>query len=442
MSEFKDFPQISVLISDKRLENTPLYLRSHFAKAVVADFKERLKKGENLKIDKEILVSEIAAKCDEFTLLDYKKLINATGVVVHTNLGRAPLGEAVFDEAKALCCGYLSLEFDRKSGKRGDRYGSVLEKLRLLFGCEDALIVNNNAAAVFLVLNTLANGGEVITSRGELVEIGGNFRVPEVMRAAGAKLVEIGTTNKTHLADYENAVSEATALLLKTHKSNFSMKGFCAEADLAELYALARSRKVPLYYDLGSGWVERLNAKLVKNEPSIKELASKCDILSFSADKLFGSAQAGVILGRKDLIEKLKKNQILRMLRVGKITLTVLNSTLKAYLGKKFDEIPTLKLLNESPQSVKNKALAAQKLIKCKTTLKESKSLVGGGSLPDKSLQSFILAFEGEAMVLQERFRGLGIVGRVEDEKFVLDFRSVLDSEISALCEVINEAGI
>lgn len=436
MNEFRKFPQISALIDDERLKAEPLFLRTHFAKAVVAEFKAS--DDKNLAVDKAFLVSKIQKRIDEFKSKDFQPLINATGVVIHTNLGRSALDESALDECKSLACGYFNLEFDLNTGKRGERYGVLLEKLKILFNVDDALIVNNNAAAVFLVLNSLAKDKEVITSRGELVEIGGNFRVPEVMKSAGARLVEVGTTNKTNLKDYENAISENTALLLKTHKSNFALKGFCGEVSVSDLSALSRSKNLPFYYDLGSGWCGELNKALKQNEPSISELVKHCDIVSFSADKLFGSVQAGVILGRKDLIARLKSNQLLRMLRVDKITLALLNSTLRAYLQKDFAKIPTLALLNESAQSVKEKALRAQKDIKLKSELKESKSLVGGGSMPDKTLPSFVLAFVGDAFALQERFRKLGIVGRIENERFVLDFRSVLQGEIQRLVELIN----
>lgn len=434
MDEVKKYPQISALIDDERLKNEPQFLRAHFAKVVVAEFR-----AQKNSADKAFLVAEIKKRIDEFKGKDFQPLINATGVVIHTNLGRSAIDERVFDECKSLVCGYFNLEFDLNSGKRGDRYGVLLEKLKILFGAQDALIVNNNAAAVFLVLNSLANGGEVITSRGELVEIGGNFRVPEVMKSANARLVEVGTTNKTHLKDYENAINESTALLLKTHKSNFTLKGFHSEVPLCDLNALGKANNLPLYYDLGSGWCSELNKSLTKGEPSISELAKECDIISFSADKLFGSVQAGVILGRKDLIEKLKNNQILRMLRVDKITLGLLNATLKAYLNKDYDKITTLKLLNDSAQAVKEKAQKAQNAINVKCELKESKSLVGGGSMPEKFLPTFVLAFSGKALSLQERFRGLGIVGRIENECFVLDFRSVRECELERLATLINK---
>lgn len=437
MNELKNFPQISALIDDKALQNEPLYLRNYFAKAVVAEFKAL---NEAKLADKAILLDEILKRIKAFLSKDYQPLINATGVIIHTNLGRSVIDERIFDECKDLFCGYFNLEFDLESGKRGERYGVLLEKIKILFNAEDALIVNNNAAAVFLVLHSLANNAEVITSRGELVEIGGNFRIPEVIKSANVNLVEVGTTNKTHLKDYENALSESTALLLKTHKSNFAFKGFHSEVNLSELHALAKAKNLPLYYDLGSGWYGNLNKSLIKGEESIDKLVKHCDIMSFSADKLFGSVQAGIILGKKHLIERLKNNQILRMLRVDKITLILLNATLKAYLQGEFDKIITHKLLNDDVLLVKEKALKAKNSLKLECELKESKSLVGGGSMPEKTLPSFVLAFKGKALSLQKDFRKLGIIGRVENECFVLDFRTVREGEIQRLCKLINEA--
>lgn len=227
-------------------------------------------------------------------------MINASGVVIHTNLGRSVIHEELYEACKDIICNYSNVEFDLENGKRGSRYALVLEKLKMLFECEDALVVNNNAAAVFLVLNSLCYDKEVISSRGELVEIGGSFRVPEVIKAAGVKLCEVGTSNKTHLKDYEQAINENTALILKTHKSNFALMGFHSEVNIKDLHELAKEKELLSYYDLGSGWCENLNEKLIKNEPKIRKLVQECDILSFSGDKLFGSVQAGIILGKKN----------------------------------------------------------------------------------------------------------------------------------------------
>lgn len=438
MDKFRNFPQISSLIDDESLKEYPFYLKAHFCKSVVAKLKKNLdNKAYNQ--NKSLILEKIKLEIQKHLRKDLQSVINATGVVIHTNLGRSVIDESIFEKCKEQLCNYANVEFDLESGKRGSRYALVLEKLKMLFECEDALVVNNNAAAVFLVLNSLCFGKELISSRGELVEIGGNFRVPEVIKAAGVKLYEVGTSNKTHLKDYEKAINENTQMLLKTHKSNFALIGFQSETNIEDLGKLAKEKGLLSYYDLGSGWCENLNKKITKNEPQVKKILKHCDILSFSADKIFGSVQAGIILGKKELIEKIKENQLLRMLRVDKLTLAFLNETTKAYLEKSYDKITTLRLLNDDLTHLKQKALKVQKKLKFKSTLKFSKSLVGGGSMPDKSLDTCILAFEGNAFKLQEKFRKKNIIGRIEYEAFILDFRSIRENELENLILKINE---
>ena len=434
MNDFQKFPQIQTLLDDERLKSFPHTLKAYFAKKVVNE----CKKNKEF-LDKNALILRILDRLKEYENKDFNPLINATGVVIHTNLGRSIFNEELFKSCQKNLCSYTNLEFNLKSGKRGSRYDAVLEKLQILFECEDALIVNNNAAAVFLVLNSLAFGKEVLSSRGELVEIGGNFRIPEVIKAAGVCLKELGTSNKTHLRDYENAITKETKLILKTHKSNFTLKGFCEEVSIKDLGILAKKKRLISYYDLGSGWCEKLPKSLICDEPEIKKLVKQCDLLSFSADKLFGSAQAGIILGKKRLIAKLRQNQLLRMLRIDKLSLIFLNESLKAYLQKDYDKIPTLRLLNDDVEHIKHKALKVQKELKFKSELKQSKSLVGGGSLPDKTLESFVLSFNGNALKMQENLRKQGIIARVENKALVLDFRSIQESELKRLISLINE---
>lgn len=435
MNKFRTFPQIGALIDDESLKEYPFYLKAHFCKSVVAKLKANL---DEKALDKANILEEIKKEIKKHLHKDLQSVINASGVVIHTNLGRSVIDESIFESSKEVLCNYANIEFNLENGKRGSRYALVLEKLKMLFECEDALVVNNNAAAVFLVLNSLCFDKELITSRGELVEIGGSFRVSEVIKAAGVKLLEVGTSNKTHLKDYEKAINENTKMLLKTHKSNFALIGFCSEVSIKDLGILAREKGLLSYYDLGSGWCENLNAKLVKNEPKIKDLIKHCDILSFSGDKLFGSVQAGIILGKKELIDKIKENQLLRMLRVDKITLAFLNESLKAYLEKDYEKIITLKLLNDNLEHIKEKALKVQNELKFQSELRTSKSLVGGGSMPDKTLDTFVLAFKGNALNLQEKFRTKNIIGRIENEAFVLDFRTILEKDLSKLIKIIN----
>ena len=434
MNDFQKFPQIQTLLDDERLRTFPHTIKAYFTKKVVSE----CKKNKEF-LDKNALIFKILNALKEYEDRDFNPLINATGVVIHTNLGRSIFDEELFKSCQKNLCSYTNLEFNLKSGKRGSRYDAVLEKLQILFECEDALIVNNNAAAVFLVLNSLAFGKEMLSSRGELVEIGGNFRIPEVIKAAGVRLKELGTSNKTHLKDYENAITKETKLILKTHKSNFTLKGFCEEVSIKDLGILAKKKRLISYYDLGSGWCEKLPKGLICDEPEIKKLVKQCDLLSFSGDKLFGSAQAGIILGKKRLIAKLRQNQLLRMLRIDKLSLIFLNESLKAYLQKDYDKIPTLRFLNDDLTHIKVKALRVQKELNFKSLLKPSKSLVGGGSLPNKCLKSFVLAFEGNALKMQENFRKQGIIARIEDKNLVLDFRSIQENELERLIELINK---
>lgn len=433
MHENFRFTPIQKLLQNEALKPYPHLLKVHFARVIVA----QCRKNKEF-LDENALILRIQDALLKFYRRDFQSLINATGVILHTNLGRSLIDKQSFEACKNLICFHSNLEFDLKSGKRGSRYGVVLEKLKILFDCEDALIVNNNAAAVFLVLNSLARDAELITSKGELVEIGGGFRMSEVIRAAGSRLIEVGTSNKTHLEDYAKALSESTALILKTHKSNFTLAGFHGEVGIEDLGALARKRGLWCYYDLGSGWCGKLESSLAKNEPEIKKVLKHCDVLSFSGDKLFGSVQAGIILGKSALIDKMRQNQLLRMLRVDKITLAFLNESLRAYLEKSYAKIPTLKLLNDDLAAVKKKALWAQARLKITSALKTSRSLVGAGSMPGKSLPTAVLALEGEALSLQERMREKNIIARVEDGRAVLDFRSVLEEELESLVGGIN----
>lgn len=437
MNKFRNFPQINTLINDKNLKDYPLYLRNYFSKHIIYDLKQKAKNDE-IEINKEKILKLIKNEIENFLQKDLKSLINATGVVIHTNLGRSVINEEIFDNTKDLICSYTNLEFDLNNGKRGSRYNLLLDKLKILFDCEDCLVVNNNASAVFLILNTFAKNKEVISSRGELVEIGGKFRIPEVINGAGALLCEVGTTNKTHLKDYEKAINENSVMILKTHRSNFAIEGFNSEVNIEQLHELCNKNDLISYYDLGSGWCENLNEKLTKNEPSIKQLQKNTHLISFSGDKLFGSVQAGIILGEKKYIDKLKENQLLRMLRVDKLTLAFLNETLKCYLEKKYNKITTLKLLNDNIDEIYKKALKVKENIKISCKIKDSKSLVGGGSMPNKYLDTKILAFEENALKMQEKFRKNGIIGRIEKDEFVLDFRSIEEKYLDILIQKIN----
>ncbi len=377
-----------------------------------------------------------------------KKVINASGVVIHTNLGRSVLAKEALDAVYSVANGYCNLEFDLEKGERGSRHSLVEKDICKLVGAEAALVVNNNAAAVYLVLNTLCQGGEVIVSRGELVEIGGSFRIPEVMKQSRAILQEVGTTNKTHLKDYVEAITEQTKAILKVHTSNYRIIGFHADVPNYELAELAHANNLPVIHDLGSGSLVDLSPYGLKGEPTVKEIvASGIDIVTFSGDKVLGGPQAGIIAGKKEYIEKIKKNQMLRALRCDKLTLTALSETLRLYYDEKtaLAKIPTLNAITVSGEELKKKARKLYNVLKkvlpqdkIKLTLEENVSRVGGGSFPENDLPTYVVCLDFleesptfSAQAWKEKFLKTNppLIGRVEHDKFLFDVRTISDEE-------------
>ena len=369
-------------------------------------------------------------------------VVNATGVILHTNLGRAPLDSELFDEARRVAEGYCNLEYDLRAGKRGDRHRHVAGALRELLGVEDALVVNNNAAAVFLILHTFAGGRETILSRGELVEIGGSFRIPEVMAASGTRLREVGTTNRTRLSDYEGAISPETALLMKVHTSNYTIEGFSGDVPMETLSALARKRGLIDYYDLGSAWLPDLPWGLGRDDPALGKILKRApSLLSFSGDKLFGGPQAGIILGRRELIAELRRNQLLRMFRVDKLTLALLERTVLACLREEYDRIPVLRMLFTTPERLRERAEALRARLPLPSRIEASETFVGGGTLPNRPLPTVVIALEGDPERLEEHFRRRRIIGRIERGRFVLDLRTVEEREFDRIVDAAKELG-
>ncbi|RDU55087.1 L-seryl-tRNA(Sec) selenium transferase [Helicobacter sp. MIT 00-7814] len=383
-------------------------------------------------------------------------VVNASGVVLQTNLGRSVLSQQVAQKLLPLLTRYCTLEYDLDKGARSSRYTHANALFQALFQTDyEFLVVNNNAAAVLLILQTFAKNKKVLISRGELVEIGGGFRIPEVMKQAGCELLEVGATNKTHLSDYENALSAECAMILKAHKSNFSQIGFCAEVAMKDLSALAQREGMIDYYDLGSGYVSGLESlphahytSENSQEPSLKEIFSAPpSLLSFSGDKLFGSAQAGIIAGKKELIERLKKNQLLRALRVDKLCLGVLQASLEAYLQNDFDAIPTLRMLRISPDSLLSRAQQFLKILRPLESaydfeVKKVDSLSGGGSLPDMKFESYGIAISAKAFScaqLEERLRrDFSIITRIIADKVLCDMRTLLDNDEMRIFEALE----
>ena len=436
MQNLRTLPQIDKILNHKPFKD--------YNKGILARISRELLnsiRSQDEEINEEKIYAQINKNYKAFEKKALKPLINATGIVMHTNLGRSVIDEKSWQRAKQIACSYSNLEYDLESGSRGNRYDYTGYLLSTLFGCEDALVVNNNASAVFLVLNTFGKGGRCVISRGELVEIGGGFRMPEVMKESGAILAEVGTTNKTRLSDYENALDENTKMLVKVHRSNFDIVGFKQDTSLEEVASLAKERGIISYYDLGGGAAS--NLACFNSEPVPQKLIKTgVDLLSFSGDKLFGSVQAGIILGKKELIAKLRKNQLLRMLRSDKITLALLASTALSYLDKDYNSVPTVFLLSRSTSELKSVAKRINNSCKNIASIIDTATFGGGGTLPNVKIQSVALAFKakkGQKIENLERdFRQKGVIGRIENQCFLLDLRSVLPSDESALITAIN----
>lgn len=380
-----------------------------------------------------------------------KRIFNGTGVVIHTNLGRSILSPKTTAQLVQAGGYYSNLEFNLETGQRGSRYSLVEDIICDLTGAEAALVVNNNAAAVLICLDTLAKSSEVIVSRGQLVEIGGSFRIPDVMARSGATLVEVGATNRTHLHDYANAISENTSLLLRVHTSNFRIIGFTSEVSAAEMVELARKNGLVTMEDLGSGSLIDLSKYGFPKEPTVQEIVKTgVDVVTFSGDKLLGGPQAGIIVGNRDVIDKIKKNPLNRALRIDKFTLAALESVLREYYDthQALQKIPTLRMLTTPPEVLKKRAQSLIRRIKpkltlfCNIQLVSTFSRVGGGALPEYNIESWALQFQPLQMKLVELERGLRrlltpVIGRIENDCLLLDVRTIQDHELNELAVLL-----
>ena len=402
----------------------------------------------------DLIADRAAARARAKNRPNLRRVINATGVVLHTNLGRAVLSERARKAIEQAASGYSNLELDLRTGKRGSRYAPVEDLLTRLTGAEAALVVNNNAAAVLLALSTIARGKEVIVSRGQLVEIGGSFRIPEVMSQSGAKLVEVGATNKTHPGDYKNAITTETALLLHVHTSNYRIIGFTRETTTAELVAIGKEFQLPVMSDLGSGSLIDQSVLGLPAEPTVQEtVKAGCDIVTFSGDKLLGGPQAGIIVGKAKLLEKMKKNPLTRAIRIDKFTVAALEATLRDYLEPEtaIQRIPTLNMLAAKKFAHEQRTrLLCQKLKhKAGTQAKfepvEIISAVGGGALPTAELPFWAVQVVPRTISVNELAQKLrssepAVLGRVQEDKLLLDLRTVAASEEEVLVEVLRRA--
>jgi L-seryl-tRNA(Ser) seleniumtransferase len=389
------------------------------------------------------LPEAVARQVHNATEFSLKPVINATGVILHTNLGRAPLAESVLKRISEVAGRYSNLEFDIESGERGQRDVHVERLFSRLLNLEGisgirTVVVNNCAAAVMLALNSLAEGGEVIVSRGELVEIGGSFRVPEVMSKSGAVLREVGTTNRTRLADYERAINDKTRLLLRVHRSNFAIIGFTEQPSLEELAGLGRKHNIVVMEDLGGGALLPLRALGINESGVMESLRAGVDLVTYSGDKMLGGPQAGMLSGREELIKRVRSNPLFRALRVDKLTYAALEATLMEYVRQNHDAIPSVRMMRLSAEQIKARAEAVQGKLKGATYLQTQivagESLVGGGSAPTSTLPTFLLAvtarsLSAEGLAARLRHRTLPIVARVEDGRVLLDFRTVFTNE-------------
>ena len=458
----RQLPKVDELLREPRLENA-LRLIGHVPvreaiRTTLDKARESLLAGHSDEpITEESIIFSILKQLDQETKTKIRKVINATGAILHTNLGRAPLAEQALDAVMDSSRGYSSLEYDLEHGRRGQRGASTEELLCRLFNAEAATVVNNNAAAVMLALSSICRGREVIVSRGELVEIGGKFRVPEIMEESGAKLREVGTTNRTRISDYERAVNESTAAFLKVHRSNFRMSGFVEEVDECDLAALAHQHAIPLIYDLGSGCISQDLAKLLPEEPTVSQaVACGAEVICFSGDKLLGGPQAGIIIGKKEYVERCRAHPLMRAFRCDKMTLSALQATLTLYLDPEMarQHIPLLQMALVDTDALFRRSEQVKDILNArgiKATVTSSNMIMGGGSAPEVRIPSWALTLvpeNGTSSTLQSIEAALRaydppIICRTINDSLLFDLRTVSRGEeqilIEALCAILGE---
>jgi L-seryl-tRNA(Ser) seleniumtransferase len=426
--ELRDLPSVDELAGDDRLTSAPRPLVVSAARSALARAREEIRAG----VDPGDLVERVEQELAAARAPRLRRVLNATGVIVHTNLGRAPLAEEALDRVREVAHGYSNLEYDLSAGARGSRQDHVAPILRRLTGAEAALVVNNNAAAVLLALAALAEGREVLVSRGELIEIGDGFRIPDVLTRSGARLREVGTTNRTRAADYERAIGPETALLLRVHQSNFRVVGFTEQPRLEELVRVGRAHGLPVVDDLGSGVLVEL-----EGEPSAKDaLEAGADLVCFSGDKLLGGPQAGIVIGRAELVEQLRRHPLQRALRADKLTLAALEATLALYLEPEqaIERLPVLRMLREDAETVR--ARAERLAGATGGEVEQTVARVGGGALPLAELPSFACAVE-EELAAPLRANDPPVIGIVRDGRCLLDCRTLSDAEIGEVAETV-----
>ncbi len=451
----RQIPKVDELLRHPRLASLSCQhtILTETVREVIDSLRQAILAGEEPSLQPDSLCDEVERLVQKKTTMNLRPVINATGIVLHTNLGRAKLSTAAVQAIQSVAQDYNTLEYNLEKGSRGSRYSHVEQLISKLTGAEDAMVVNNNAAAVMLVLSTMARGKEVVTSRGELVEIGGAFRVPEIMSQSGGTLVEVGTTNKTHPSDYVRAVTENTGAFLKVHTSNFKIVGFSEEVSLEEMVRLGHERNIPVIYDLGSGAMVRLEDYGILDEPNVLDaMKSGADIISFSGDKLLGGPQAGIIIGRREYIEAMKKNPLTRAFRIDKLTLAALEATLREYQdpAQAIQNNPTLRMITATMETLvpKGEQLLAELQRTCDGSytveLTEDFGQVGGGSVPTQMIRSSVVAVEPTLVspdVLEQRLRriSLPIIARISKDRLLLDVRTIEEHHFSYIAESIHD---
>jgi L-seryl-tRNA(Ser) seleniumtransferase len=461
-SKMRGIPSVDELLGRPGLlvlaEKAGRALVTRSARTVLANLRAHMKDeaaGAGQVIDLEHIETLIVADVEALLAPSLRQVINATGVILHTNLGRAPLSAQAAAHLSQLATSYSNLEYDLETGERGKRDVHTSRMLANLVSAESAIVVNNNAAAVFLVLNTLSKGAETIVSRGELIEIGDGFRIPDIMAESGAILREVGTTNRTRIRDYERATNERTCLLLRVHPSNFRISGFTERPTLEDLVALGRRSQIPVFEDLGSGCLADLSANGVSEPVVAASCSAGASIVSFSGDKLLGGPQSGIIAGKKEIVERIRRNPLFRALRVDKLTIATLEVTLRAYLRGALDEIPALRMIRLSADDISKRAEEFIAQLQSSVSnqsdatfrLTSGFSVIGGGSTPDQQLPTALITVASarhSTSELEERLRkpakATAVIARIEDQRLILDLRTVSPSEESELAAAITSA--
>lgn len=456
-SLLRNLPKIDEVLKEDKL-NYALNTISRIivleaARKVIDSYRVKLLKEEIEDYSKEEIIEEILKEINKKSLSNLRKVINATGVIIHTNLGRSILCKEAIKNVMNVSESYSNLEYNLEKGSRGTRYEHIEGLITKLTGAEAALVVNNNAAAVMLALNTLCNDKEAIVSRGELVEIGGSFRVPDVMKFSGAKLVDVGTTNRTHLYDYENYINENTGVLLKVHTSNFKILGFTESVSLEEIAGLGDKYNIPVMEDIGSGTLIDFSKYGLSYEPTVQTSIKKgIDVVTFSGDKMLGGPQAGIIVGKKKYIDEMKKNQLTRALRIDKMTLSALEGTLKMYLDESLavEQIPTLYMILSDEKIHEKRAYKLLQMLKeelninWKLKVDRDYSMVGGGSMPEEKINTYVIKIKNsiyKPVQLEEILRRNEppIIIRISKDEIIMDLRTIYDKDFETIVKALKD---